>query len=405
MKTLAHPQTLSDRIENLTESQTLAMSKKARELIAKGVDVINLSLGEPNFPTPEPIVKAAMDALQARKYTYYTPVSGYLDLREAICEKFKRDNELSFTPEQIIVSTGVKQSVANVILSVINPGDEVLIPSPYWVSYNTLIQLAEGVCKTIPSSVDTHFKIDPQQIKDAITPRTRMLIFSSPCNPSGTVLSEKELAAWAEVLKEHENIVIVSDEIYEYINFTGKHHSIGSFQELRDRVVILNGLSKSYAMTGWRLGYMAAPLWIAKACEKVQGQVTSATCSITQRAAIVALKSKLSETDDMLKAYLRRRDLMAGLLKKIPGLKFDIPQGAFYIFTDVSSYFGTHWNGKKILSAEDMSFYLLEKAHVALVPGEAFGDPNSIRFVYAAEDEKICKAVDRIEKALGELRR
>lgn len=393
---------LSNRLNLFTESQTLMMAKLSRELKNKGVDIINLTLGEPDFTTPEHIKNAAKEAID-KNFSYYTPVVGYLDLREAICRKFKRENNLEFTPEQIVVSTGAKQSIANAILSTINAGDEVLVPTPYWVSYSEMIKLAEGVPVYIPATVESNFKISAAQLEEAITINTKMLIFSSPCNPSGTVYTKEELASFVKVLEKHPDIWIISDEIYEHINYLSKHESIAQFESIKERTIVINGLSKAFAMTGWRLGYMASSLALAKACDKIQGQFTSATSSITQRAAIAALDGDFSPTIKMREAYQKRRDLVYELLQDIPGLKTNLPDGAFYFFPDVSSFFGkTHANGV-INNAEDLCMYLLHDAHVSVVTGAAFGSPTNIRFSYASSEEILREGMRRIKESLAKL--
>ncbi len=393
---------LSNRLNLFTESQTLMMAKLSRELKNKGVDIINLTLGEPDFTTPEHIKNAAKEAID-KNFSYYTPVVGYLDLREAICRKFKRENNLEFTPEQIVVSTGAKQSIANAILSTINAGDEVLVPTPYWVSYSEMIKLAEGVPVYIPATVESNFKISAAQLEEAITINTKMLIFSSPCNPSGTVYTKEELASFVKVLEKHPDIWIISDEIYEHINYLSKHESIAQFESIKERTIVINGLSKAFAMTGWRLGYMASSVALAKACDKIQGQFTSATSSITQRAAIAALDGDLGPTLKMREAYQKRRDLVYELLQDIPGLKTNLPDGAFYFFPDVSSFFGkTHANGV-INNAEDLCMYLLHDAHVSVVTGAAFGSPTNIRFSYASSEEILREGMRRIKESLAKL--
>lgn len=394
---------LSNRLNLFAESQTLQMAKKSRELKAQGIDIINLSLGEPDFTTPDHIKEAAKKAID-ENYSYYTPVSGYLDLREAICRKFKRENDLTYTPDQIVVSTGAKQSIANAMLSIINAGDEVIVPTPYWVSYSEMIKLAEGMPVFVHANVESNFKITPKQLEDAITPKTRMFIFSSPCNPTGSLYSKEELAALVEVFERHPSIFIISDEIYEHINFKGKHESIASFDAVKDRTVVINGLSKAFAMTGWRLGYMAAPTYIAQACEKMQGQFTSATSSISQRAAITALDSDLAPTLKMVEAFKKRRDLVYKLIQDIPGFRVTLPEGAFYFFPEVDSYFGKSFEGKTIHNADDLCMYLLHEAHVALVTGDAFGSPKNIRFSYATSEEQLTEAMKRIKEALSKLK-
>ena len=394
---------LSDRINNLAESQTLAMAKKSRELQAKGKDIISLSIGEPDFNTPDFIKEAAKKAID-NNITRYTPVPGILDVRKAISEKFKRDNGLNYTPEQIVVSTGAKQSIANVILSMINPGEEVIVPIPYWVSYIETIKLAEGIPVTIPTSVESNFKITPEQLKKAITPKTKMMVFSTPCNPSGSVYTKEELKALAEVIIQHPDLYVISDEIYEYINFIGKHESFAQFDFIYDRVITVNGVSKGYAMTGWRIGYIGAPKWIADACEKMQGQFTSGTCSIAQMAAMEGIKADPSVTFEMRDAFKKRRDLVLGLLKEIPGMKTNVPDGAFYIFPDISYYFGKSFGNYKINNSNDLSMYLLEEGNVALVSGDAFGDNNCIRFSYATSEDKLIESVKRVKEALAKLK-
>jgi aspartate aminotransferase len=393
---------LSDRINNLAESQTLAMAKKSRELQAQGKDIISLSIGEPDFDTPQFIKDAAKRAID-NNITRYSPVAGYPDLRKAISEKFKRDNHLNYTPEQIIVSTGAKQSIANVILSLVNPGEEVIVPIPYWVSYIETIKLAEGVPVTIPTSVESNFKISPEQLKKAITPKTKMIVFSTPCNPSGSVYTKEELKALAEVIIQFPDLYIISDEIYEYINFIGKHESIAQFDFIYDRVITVNGMSKGFAMTGWRIGYIGAPLWIAQACEKMQGQFTSGTSSISQMAALEAAKADPSVTFEMRDAFKKRRDLVLASLNEIPGLKTNTPDGAFYIFFDISSYFEKSYNTYTIKNSHDISMFLLEEGNIALVSGDAFGDDNCIRFSYAAAEKTLIEAVKRIKESLAKL--
>ncbi len=393
---------LSDRINNLAESQTLAMAKKSRELQAQGKDIISLSIGEPDFDTPQFIKDAAKAAID-NNITRYSPVAGYLDLRKAISEKFKRDNHLTYTPEQIIVSTGAKQSIANIILSLVNPGEEVIVPIPYWVSYIETIKLAEGVPVTISTSVESNFKISPEQLKKAITPKTKMIVFSTPCNPSGSVYNKEELKALAEVIIQFPDLYIISDEIYEYINFIGKHESIAQFDFIYDRVITVNGMSKGFAMTGWRIGYIGAPLWIAQACEKMQGQFTSGTSSISQMAALEAAKADPSVTVEMRDAFKKRRDLVLAALNEIPGLKTNTPDGAFYIFFDISSYFGKSYNTYTIKNSHDLSMFLLEEGNIALVSGDAFGDDNCIRFSYAAAEKTLIEAVKRIKESLAKL--
>ncbi len=394
---------LSHRLKLFTESQTLMMAKLSRELKSKGIDIINLTLGEPDFTTPEHIKKAAKEAID-QNYSYYTPVVGYLDLREAICRKLKRENNLDYTPEQIVVSTGAKQSIANAILSTINPGDEVLVPTPYWVSYSEMIKFAEGKPVFIPASVDAHFKITAEQLEAAITPKTKMFIFSSPCNPTGSVYTKDELASFVEVLNKYPDIWIISDEIYEHINYLSAHESIAQFESIKERTIVINGLSKAFAMTGWRLGYMASNKDLAKACDKIQGQFTSATSSISQRAAIAALDGELKPTLEMKAAYKKRRDLVYELLKDIPGLKTNLPDGAFYFFPDISYFFGKKHEGGTIETAEDLCMYLLHDGHVSLVTGAAFGSPNNIRFSYASSEEILREGMKRIKESLAKLK-
>lgn len=393
---------LSKRLNLFSESQTLKMAKLSRELKSKGVDIINLTLGEPDFNTPDHIKQAAKEAID-NNYSYYTPVVGYLDLREAICRKFKRENNLDYTPDQIVVSTGAKQSIANALLSTIDPGDEVIVPTPYWVSYSEMIKLAEGLPVFIEASVENNFKITAEQLEASITPKTKMMIFSSPCNPSGSVYTKDELESFAKVFEKYPNIWIISDEIYEHINYLSKHESIAQFDTIKERVIVINGLSKAFAMTGWRLGYMAACTEIAKACDKMQGQFTSATSSISQRAAIVALDSDLGPTLEMKAAYKKRRDLVYELLKDIPGLKTNLPDGAFYFFPDVSSFFGKSFNGTTINNAEDLCMFILNDTHVALVTGDAFGSKNNIRFSYATSEEILIEGMKRIKESLSKL--
>jgi aspartate aminotransferase len=389
------------RLQNLEESATIAMSQKSRELKAKGVDVINLSLGEPDFNTPDFIKESAKKAIDDN-FSKYTPVNGYEDLRAAVCTKLKRDNNLDYTPNQIVVSTGAKQCLANIMLSVINPGDEVIIPAPFWVTYVEIVKLAEGIPVIVETSIDSDFKITAQQLENAITPKTKMLLYSSPCNPTGSVYTEQELKSLVDVLK-NKDILIISDEIYEHINFDSKHHSIAQFEEVKDKTVVVNGLSKAFAMTGWRLGYMASPQWIASACNKMQGQFTSGTNSITQRAAITALLAPASSVDYMVTEFAKRRELVYNLIKDIEGIKINKPSGAFYLFPEVDAFFGLSFNGKTIKDADDLSLYLLEEAHVATVSGGAFGSPKNIRFSYAASEKELTEAMSRIKSALQKL--
>lgn len=392
-------QFLSDRINSLTTSQTLAMAAKARELKEQGIDIISLSLGEPDFNTPDFIKQAAIQAINDN-YSKYPPVDGYLDLKQTICKKFKRDNNLDYSPAQIVVSTGAKQALFNVAQVMINPGDEVVIPAPFWVSYAEIVKIAGGIPIEVPTTIETDFKITPAQLENAITAKTKMMWFSSPCNPSGSVYSQNELEALADVLKKHPNIFILSDEIYEHINFSGSHCSIGTIGNLIERTITINGISKAFAMTGYRIGYIGAPEFIAKACTKMQGQVTSGANSIAQRATITALEADPSVLKEMVQAFKNRRDLVVKLLREIPGIKINIPEGAFYVFPDVSSFFGKTLNGTLINSADDLSMYLLDKAHVATVTGEAFGNPNCLRLSYATSEDQLTEALKRIKEAL-----
>jgi len=393
---------LSDRILSLAESQTIAMAKKARELAAKGFDVINLSFGEPDFQTPQYIKDAAKQAID-EGFTFYTPVPGYLELREEISKKFKRDNNLDYAPDQIVVSTGAKQSIANAVLCLVNPGDEVIIFSPYWVSYEEIVKLAEGVPVPIMGRLENDYKVTAEQLEKAITSNTKLVMYSSPCNPTGAVFEEEELVAMARVLEKYPQVHVIADEIYEYINFSGKHFSMASIASIRDRVVTVNGFSKGYAMTGWRVGYLAASREIAAACDKMQSQITSGTCSIAQKAAAAALKGGNASALEMAEAYRRRRDLVLDLMNDIPGIKTYLPNGAFYIFPDVSAYFGKQFEGKVMESAEDLSMFILSDAHVAVVSGEAFGAPQCIRFSFATSDDKLVEALRRIQHSLAKL--
>ena len=392
---------LSSILNRFSEPETLKMAKLGRELRAKGVDVIDLSLGEPDFDTPEHIKKAAIKAIQ-ENWSHYTPVPGFLDLREAICFKLKRDNNLIYTPDEIITSTGAKQSLANVILALVDEGDEVIIPTPYWVTYSELVKIARGKVIEIKSTVENKFKITPAQLEQAITPKTTMFLFSSPCNPSGAVYSKDELAALVAVFKKYPQITILSDEIYEYINFVGEHYSIAQFGEIKNKVVVINGLSKGFAMTGWRLGYIAASKEIVKACEKIQGQFTSGTCSITQKAAVAALLGDLRPSQEMTAEFTKRRLKTLDLVSNIPGFKCFAPEGAFYVFPDVSYYYGKTFQGHLIQNASDFSMYLLNTAHVSSVMGDAFGEPTCVRFSFANNMQNIEKAWQRIKDALKE---
>ena len=394
---------LSDRINLMQESQTIGMAKKARALAAQGHDVINLSFGEPDFQTPQYIKDAAKRALD-EGYTFYTPVPGYVELRQAICDKFKRDNNLDYQPNQIVVSTGAKQSLANVVLSLINPGDEVIVFAPYWVSYEEMVKLAEGVPVALVGSLENDYKATAAELEAAITPRTKLIMYSSPCNPTGSVFSREELGAIAEVLARHPHIFALADEIYEYINFIGEHVSLAQFPAVKDQVITVNGFSKGYAMTGWRLGYLAARPEVAAACEKMQSQVTSGACSIAQRAGIVALEGGRASADEMVAAYHRRRDLVLDLLKDVPGLKTPTPSGAFYVFPDVSAFFGrTAPDGTEINGADDLAMFLLNDAHVAAVAGDAFGAPQCMRISTAASDERLTEACQRLKASLAKL--
>ena len=393
---------LSDRIQLLSESQTIAMARKSRELQAQGIDIISLSLGEPDFTTPDSIKQAAKKAIDDN-YTYYTHVSGYVELRQAICNKFKRDNGLQYTPDEIVVSTGAKQSIANAVLCLINPGDEVIVPSPFWVSYLELLKLAEAKTVVIPTTIESDFKITPQQLEASITSKTRMIMFSTPCNPTGSVYSKSELEALARVVAKYDELYIMCDEIYEHINFVGGHESMAQFDFIKDRVITINGVSKGFAMTGWRGGILAAPKWIAQACDKMQGQFTSATSSITQKAMHAAMDLPKESTNEMRDAFLRRRDLVLSLCKDIKGLKTNLPEGAFYVFPEVSYFFSKSHNGKTINNGTDLCMYLLEEANVSMVPGAAFGDDNYIRFSYATSDDKLIEALRRVKIALDKL--
>ena len=393
-------QYLSDRINAMEVSATLGMAAKTRELKAEGKDIIGLSLGEPDFDIPDFIKEAAIEAIQ-QNYSKYTPIDGYLELREAICEKFKRDNNLNYKPSQIVVSTGAKQCLANVALAMLNPGDEVIFPAPYWVSYKEIAKMAGGVPIEVHTTIENNFKITPAQLEAAITSKTKMVWFNTPCNPSGSIYSKAELEALAVVLRKYPHIFILSDEIYEYINFTNERvTSVAEIDSLYERTITVNGMSKAFAMTGWRIGYMGAPEWISKACAKVQGQVTSGTNAIAQRASIVALKAPKSKIQYMVDEFKRRRDLVLQLLNEIEGFKLNIPEGAFYVFPDISSFFGKTLRGRVINNATDFSLYLLEEAMVATVTGEAFGDANCIRFSYAASEKDLREAIRRIKESL-----
>ena len=393
-------QDLAARIANLNESATIKMAQMTRELKSQGRDIVDLSLGEPDFETPVHIREAAKKAIDDG-FTHYTPVAGYLDVRQAISDKFLRENNLKYAPDQIVISTGAKQSIINAVLCLINPGDEVILPTPFWVSYSAMIRLAEGVIREIPTTVEADFKISPEQLEAAITPKTKLIMFSSPCNPTGSVYNHAELAALAHVIARHPHVYVISDEIYEHINFSDKHVSLASFEHVADRVITVNGLSKAFAMTGWRLGFIGAPAWIAKACDKMQGQYTSATCSITQRAAIAALNGGLETVDEMKAAFLRRKQLVFGLLKEIEGIKLNDPQGAFYFFPDMRNYFGRSFEGEIIRNADDLALFLLYHGNISVVSGSAFGDANCIRLSYATSDEKLKEAMRRLKSALA----
>lgn len=394
---------LSDRIKSLSVSQTLAMAQKSMELKAKGFDIISLSLGEPDFETPDYIKEAAKKAID-ENYTKYPPVPGYKDLREAISKKFKEENGINYTPDQIIVSAGGKHSLINVILSIVNPGDEVIILAPYWVSYYDQILLAGGKPVVVEATIENNFKINPKHLEAAITPKTRLIIFNSPSNPTGMVYTRKEMEMIAGIVGKHEGLFIISDEIYEHIIFEGEHVSMASFDFIYDRVITVNGVSKGYAMTGWRIGYIGAPLWIAKACNKLQGQFTSGVCSIAQRAALAAIQGKSNSREVMKQAFLRRRDLICKLLKEVPGMKVMIPQGAFYVMPDISFYLGKSDGVTTIGNSDDLALYLLDKAQVAVVGGDAFGAPDCIRISYANSDELLVESVKRIKSALSKLK-
>lgn len=391
---------LSDRVLNMSTSATLAMAAKARELRAEGKDIIGLSLGEPDFNLPDFIKEAAIEAIN-EGYNSYTPVDGYVDLKEAIIAKFKRDNNLTYTLPQIVVSTGAKQCLANIAAVMLNPGDEVILPCPYWVSYSDIVKLNEGVPVEVTTSIENDFKMTAEQLKAAITPKTRMIWFSSPCNPSGSVYSKAELRSLADVLQDHPEIYVVSDEIYEHINFVGGHHSMAQFEDMYDRTITVNGVSKAFAMTGWRIGFLGGPDWVARACNKMQGQVTSGANCIAQRAVITAMQAPPSSVQYMIDEFKNRRDLVLDLLNDFEGFKTNTPEGAFYVFPDISYYFGKTLNGTTINNASDFSLYLLEEALVATVTGDAFGNPDCIRISYAASQEQIVEAIRRIKAAVS----
>ncbi len=393
---------LSVRLTALSPSETFAMAQKSNELKAQGIDVINMSVGEPDFNTPKHIKEAAKKAIDDN-FSFYSPVAGFPDLKKAICEKLQAENELEYTPAQIVVSGGAKQSLCNVILSIVDKGEEVIIPAPYWVSYPEMVKLAEGTPVFVYAGIEQNFKITPQQLEEAITPKTKALILCSPSNPTGSVYTKEELAALAGVLEKYPQVYVIADEIYEHINYIGQHESIAQFSTVRDRVVVINGVSKGYAMTGWRIGWIAAPQWIASACSMLQGQYTSGPSSISQKAALAAYTGDQSCVGEMRIAFERRRNLIVELLGQIPGLKVNSPMGAFYIFPDCSSYLGRSYNEKTIQTATDLAMYILEEAHVACVGGDAFGAPGCIRLSYATSDESITEAIARIKKALGKL--
>jgi aspartate aminotransferase len=391
---------LSDTISRLSESATLAMARKSRELKDKGVDVISLSLGEPDFNTPDFIKQAAKEAIDGN-FSSYPPVNGYLDVRQAICNKFKRDNGLDYTPDEIVVSTGAKQSIANVVLAIVSAGEEVIIPTPYWVSYEEIIKLANGIPVHVHCGMDVDFKFRGEAFRKAITPKTRMMIFSTPCNPTGSFYSKQELAELADVMKDHPELYVVCDEIYEHINFSGGHESLAQFSEIKDRVITVNGVSKAFAMTGWRIGYIGAAKWIASACNKIQGQVTSGACGIAQKAAGAAVSADPSVTYAMRDEFRKRRDMVLARLRTIPGLEVNEPGGAFYLYPEVTHYLGKSYKGKLVNSSNDLTEFLLEEVHLALVSGEAFGTPGFVRISYAASLEDLNKAMDRLEKGLA----
>ena len=395
-------ESVSKRIATLSPSATMAMNQKGKDLKAKGIDVINLSVGEPDFNTPDHIKEAAKKAID-NNFSFYPPAQGFPDLREAISNKFKRENNLDFSPEQIVVSAGAKNSLANVILSLIDKDDEVIVPAPYWVTYVELVKVAEGKNIVIKGTIDNDFKVSVDQIEQAITPKTKAILLCSPSNPTGSVYNKNELESIAKMLEKHSNIFIITDEIYEHIIFVGKHESLAQFDSVKERVVVVNGVSKAYAMTGWRIGYMGAPLWLAKACTKLQGQFLTGPTSIAQKAAVTALNSDQACVAEMNKAFRRRRDLIIDLLKSVDNIKTIVPDGAFYVFPEISSYFGKSDGDRKIENSTDFCMYLLEKAHIATVPGEAFGEPAGFRISYATSDENIVRAIDRMKNALAKL--
>lgn len=397
-------ESLSNRIEAIEESATLAMAAKAREYKAKGIDVISLSLGEPDFKTPLHVCEAAKKAIDEGKYFAYPPVAGYADLREALADKYNKENKVPYKATNIVVSNGAKQSIANVMIALLNPGDEVIVFSPYWVSYDALVRLAEGTPVFVKGTLENDFKVTAEQVEKAITPKTRAIIFSSPCNPTGSVFSRSELEAIAKVVLKHENIMVIADEIYEHINFAGGNVSIASLPGMFDRTITVNGFAKGFAMTGWRVGYIGAPKWIADGAIKVQGQITSANCSISQRGALAAVQGDLTPTHKMVEEYNKRREIVYKLLKEIPGVKANYPQGAFYFFPDVSYYYGKSDGEKTIKNGEDFCMYVLDKAHVSLVAGGAFGEENCVRLSYAASEKELVEALKRIKETLSRLK-
>lgn len=395
---------LSNRINAIEESATLAMAAKAREFKNKGIDVINLSLGEPDFKTPQHICEAAKKAIDDGKYFSYPPVAGYQDLREALAAKYAKENNVPYKAENIVVSNGAKQSIANVMLALLNPGDEVIVFAPYWVSYDALVRLAEATPVLVKGGIENDFKVTAAQVEKAITPKTKAIIFSSPCNPTGSVFSKKELESIAAVVLKHPNLLVIADEIYEHINFTGDQTSMASLPGMFDRTITVNGFAKGFAMTGWRVGYIAAPKWVADGCNKVQGQITSANCSISQRGALAAITGDLAPTKMMVEEYHKRRDIVYNLLKEIPGVKANYPTGAFYFFPDVSYYYGKKDGDRVIKNGDDFCFYMLEKGRVSLVPGGAFGDENCVRLSYAASEKELVEAMKRMKEALAVLK-
>jgi aspartate aminotransferase len=396
--------TLSNRINAIEESATLAMAAKAREFKNRGIDVINLSLGEPDFKTPQHICDAAKKAIDDGKYFSYPPVAGYQDLREALAAKYNKENNVPYKAENIVVSNGAKQSIANVMLALLNPGDEVIVFSPYWVSYDALVRLAEATPVLVKGGIENDFKVTAAQVEKAITPKTKAIIFSSPCNPTGSVFSKKELQDIANVVLKHPNLLVIADEIYEHINFTGDQTSMAALPRMFDRTITVNGFAKGFAMTGWRVGYIAAPKWVADGCNKVQGQLTSANCSISQRGALAAITGDLAPTKKMVDEYHKRRDIVYNLLKQMPGVKANYPQGAFYFFPDVSSYYGKKDGDKVIKNGDDFCYYMLEKGQVSLVPGGAFGDEACVRLSYAASEKDLVEAMKRMKEALASLK-